>query len=100
MTAHSVAGQRVDRWLWFARFFKTRSTASRLVSAGRVRIGKGGATRRIAKPSQPVVEGDVLTFSQGRRVRVVRVVALGARRGPAAEAQTLFEDLAPPEADP
>ncbi len=87
----------MDRWLWFARFFKTRSAAARLVGAGRVRIGAGGATRRIAKPSQTVSEGDVLTFSQGRRVRVVRILALGSRRGPAPEAATLFEDLAPPE---
>ncbi|MFP3944203.1 MAG: RNA-binding S4 domain-containing protein [Alphaproteobacteria bacterium] len=92
------AAQRVDRWLWFARFFKTRSAAARLVAAGRVRIGTGGATRRMAKPSQTVAEGDVLTFPQGRQVRVVRIVALGHRRGPAPEAATLFEDLAPPGA--
>lgn len=101
MTAvRATSGQRVDRWLWFARFFKTRSGATRLVNAGRVRIGTGGATRRIVKPSQTVVAGDVLTFPQGRRIRVVRILAVGERRGPAAEARTLFEDLAPAEGDP
>lgn len=89
--------QRVDRWLWFARFFKTRTVASRLVAAGRVRIGADTGTDRITKASHCIQPGDVLTFPQGRRIRVVRVTALGQRRGPAAEAQALYEDLSPPE---
>lgn len=91
MTAR--AAQRVDRWLWFARFFRTRGTAARLVATGRVRVGTGGMTRRIEKPSHLVSEGDVLTFPQGPRVRVVRIISLGTRRGPAAEARTLFEEV-------
>jgi ribosome-associated heat shock protein Hsp15 len=55
---------------------------------------------RIAKPSAPVGPGDVLTFAQGRRIRVIRVAAIGRRRGPATEARTLYEDLAPPESLP
>lgn len=89
--------QRVDRWLWFARFFKTRTVASRLVAAGRVRISADTGTDRITKASHCIRPGDVLTFPQGRRIRVVRVTALGQRRGPAVEAQALYEDLSPPE---
>ncbi len=82
---------RIDKWLWQARFIKTRSLATKLVSGGHVRVN--GA--RIAKPAQPVGPGDVLTFAQGRRIRVVRVEALGLRRGPATEAQALYTDLDP-----
>ena len=50
---------------------------------------------RVTKAAQTVTAGDVLTFSQGRRVRVVRLEAIGSRRGPATEAQTLYTDLSP-----
>jgi len=80
---------RVDKWLWQARFFKTRSLAAKLVSAGHLRVNG----ERAVKPAQAVGPGDVLTFPQGRQVRVVRIVALGERRGPAPEAQALYEDL-------
>ncbi|MEQ9815109.1 MAG: RNA-binding S4 domain-containing protein [Azospirillaceae bacterium] len=83
---------RLDRWLWFARFFKTRSLASRACAAGAVRIDG----RAVAKANAAVRPGQVLTFVQGRHVRVIRVVALGSRRGPAPEAQALYEDLSPP----
>lgn len=86
---------RIDKWLWQARFFKTRSLAARVVSEGQVRLNSA----RVAKPAQPVAIDDVLTFPQGTRIRVVRVSAIGTRRGPAAEAQTLFTDLTPPETD-
>ena len=82
---------RLDKWLWQARFFKTRSLAARVVTAGHVRVNGEKAD----KPARAVTPGDVLTFVQARRVRVVRVVALGTRRGPAAEAQTLYSDLTP-----
>jgi ribosome-associated heat shock protein Hsp15 len=84
---------RLDKWLWHARFFKTRSLAAREVSAGHVRVN-GDKTD---KPARAVAPGDVLTFPQARRVRVVRVEALGERRGPAPEAQALYTDLSPPE---
>lgn len=84
---------RLDKWLWYARFFKSRTTASRLCAAGRVRINR----RVVDKAHATLRAGDVLTFPQARAIRVVRVRALGTRRGPAAEAATLYEDLAPPE---
>lgn len=83
---------RVDKWLWQARFFKTRSLAARVVAEHGVRING----LRVAKPAAQVSPGDVLTFATGARVRVARVLALGTRRGPAAEAWTLYEDLSPP----
>lgn len=83
---------RIDKWLWQARFFKSRALATKLCAAGRVRVG--GAV--ITKAHHPVRAGDVLTFPQARRIRVVRIAAPGVRRGPATEAHTLYEDLAPP----
>jgi len=83
---------RIDKWLWFARFFKTRSLAAKLCNGGTVRVS--GTV--ITKAHFTVKPGDVLTFPQGRHIRVVKVVALGTRRGPAEEARTLYEDLSPP----
>ena len=80
---------RIDKWLWHARFFKTRSLAAKQVSAGHVRLNAD----KISKPAQNVTPGDVLTFPQGRQIRVVRVEAIGDRRGPAPEAQTLYFDM-------
>lgn len=87
---------RLDKWLWYARFFKSRGLAAKTVSAGHVRVNGDKA----AKPAHMVGAGDVLTFPQSRRIRVVRVVAAGTRRGPASEAQTLYDDLTPPEEAP
>ncbi|MFV1594130.1 RNA-binding S4 domain-containing protein [Phaeobacter sp. JH20_36] len=80
---------RIDKWLWQARFFKTRSLSAKMVSAGHLRLNGN----KIAKPAQNVSLGDVLTFPQGRIIRTVRVEALGTRRGPATEAQALYFDL-------
>ena len=88
---------RIDKWLWFARFFRSRSLAAKAVTVSRVRVNRAV----IKKPSATVRPGDVLTFPQGSHVRVVRVIAAGLRRGPAAEARELYLDLAPPvPADP
>lgn len=88
---------RLDKWLFHARFFKTRSLSAKTVGEGAVRVN--GA--RIDKPAHPVGPGDVLTFSQGRAVRVVRIESLGVRRGPAEEARALYTDLSePPPAAP
>lgn len=84
--------QRLDKWLWFARFAKSRTVASRLCAEGRVRINRAIA----GKASATVRPGDVLTFPQGPHIRVVRVAHSGARRGPAEEARRLYEDLSPP----
>ena len=86
------AGLRLDKWLWYARFCKSRSLASQLCRDGRIRVNRNV----VDKPNHTVRPDDVLTFALGRHVRVIRVVALGVRRGPASEAQTLYEDLAPP----
>ncbi len=92
-TEESTPGRlRIDKWLWYARFFKTRSLAAKLCNDGGVRLS--GAV--VTKAHAAVKPGDVLTFAQGRHIRVVKVVALGSRRGPAPEAQALYEDLAPP----
>lgn len=83
---------RIDKWLWHARFFKTRSLASKLCAGGSLRVDGDP----IAKAHFQVRPGHVLTFPQGPHIRVVRVLAPGTRRGPAPEARLLYEDLAPP----
>lgn len=85
-------GQRLDKWLWFVRVIKTRTQAAGLVTDGKVRVNR----IRVEKPSQTVRPGDVVTVSVRGHVRVLRMVAAGERRGPPAEARTLFEDLTPP----
>ena len=88
--APEAAGRiRLDKWLHHARFWKTRSAAAEAVAGGRVRLNG----RRVTKPAQPVGPGDTLTFVQGARVRLIRVLALGDRRGPAEEARGLYHDL-------
>lgn len=82
---------RIDKWLWQARFCKSRALASKLCAAGRVRVSGS----LIQKAHHPVRVGDVLTFPQGHDIRVVRIAGLGLRRGPASEARLLYEDLAP-----
>lgn len=84
---------RVDKWLWHARFFKTRSLATKIVGAGHLRVNGD----KISKSSYGVGQGDVLTFAQAKQVRVIKIVALSTRRGPAPEAQMLYEDLDPPK---
>ena len=89
----AAAGEslRLDKWLWYARFFKTRANATRTISGGRFRLDG----EVMSKPHRAAQPGQVLTFTQGDRVRVIRVVALGTRRGPASEAVELYEDLSP-----
>lgn len=82
---------RLDKWLWYARFFKTRANATRAIASGRFRLDG----EVMSKPHRAAQPGQVLTFMQGDRVRVIRIVALGSRRGPAIEAVTLYEDLSP-----
>lgn len=83
---------RVDKWLWFARLFKSRTLAAALCQSGRLRIN-GTIVHKAHHALKP---GDVLTFPKADYIRVIRVMTLGSRRGPAAEAQTLYEDLDPP----
>ena len=84
---------RVDKYLWFARFFKTRSLATKRANGGRIRVNGN----KIKKSNDPVRVGDILTFAQGDQIRVIRVLDLGIRRGPAQEAQNLYEDITPKE---
>ncbi len=84
---------RIDKWLWHARFFKTRSLAAKVVSRGKLRVNG----QPISKPAYMVAALDVLTFPQANDVRVIKVLAMGERRGPAPEAQQLYEDLDPPK---
>ncbi|WP_420415648.1 RNA-binding S4 domain-containing protein [Roseibium sp.] len=83
---------RVDKWLWYARVTKSRSLAQKLAAGGHVRINKD----KISSASKTVKADDVLTIVLDRRVLVLKVVALGTRRGPYAEAKLLYEDLSPP----
>ena len=83
---------RVDKWLWHARFCKSRTLAAKLAASGKLRI----AGTLISKAHHAVKPGDVLTFPLGLHIRTVKILALGVRRGPAPEAQRLYEDLAPP----
>jgi ribosome-associated heat shock protein Hsp15 len=83
---------RADKWLWQARFFKTRALAAAAVEKGRMRLN----SQPFSKPGQRLRPGDVLTFAQGATIRVVRVIGPGTRRGPATEAQALYDDLDPP----
>ncbi len=88
-----TATQRLDKWLWFARLIKTRSQATALVNAGKVRVN----SVKVKKPSTALREGDVLTAVIHQKLRIVKVLAPGQRRGPAPEAQELYEDLTPEE---
>jgi len=90
---------RVDVWLWRARFAKTRSLAADLVERGAVRLTHQGRQVRLDKPSRSVHVGDELVFAIHQRVTALRIEALGERRGPPAEARTLYSPLPTSEAD-
>jgi ribosome-associated heat shock protein Hsp15 len=81
--------QRLDKWLWCARFMKARSDCTRLIEGGMVRINRQ-ATEKAHARLRP---GDVLTLPLRGQVRVVEVLALATRRGPASEAQCLYREL-------
>lgn len=84
-----TSGQRLDKWLWYARVAKSRTLAAGLVTGGKVRINR----TKVDKPSHTIKPGDVVTVSVGPKVRVLKVVAPGVRRGPATEARGLFDEL-------
>ncbi|MBX3531203.1 MAG: RNA-binding S4 domain-containing protein [Rhizobiaceae bacterium] len=90
--------QRIDKWLFFARVVKSRTLAAKLVESGKVRIN----AERVVQPAHAVKPGDGLTITLERQVLVLKVLAPGARRGPAEEARTLYENLSapPPKAAP
>lgn len=80
---------RIDKLLWFLRLAKTRGIAQRLVAEGHVR--RNGA--RVVRCHEPIGPGDVLTLPLAARVRVIEVLALPVRRGPASEAQACYRGL-------
>ena len=86
--------QRIDRWLWHARFARTRSAAQRLATSGHVRVNrdKDFAASRLVRP------GDVLTLALGRGVRIIRICGIAERRGSFEDAQRLYEDATSPAA--
>jgi ribosome-associated heat shock protein Hsp15 len=84
-------GLRLDKWLWHARFVRSRSRAADLCVSERLRVN--GVTVR--KAHHAVRPGDVLTFPQGHVIRVIRVIGLAERRGPASQMRALYEDLGP-----
>jgi ribosome-associated heat shock protein Hsp15 len=86
----SVEGAcRLDVWLWRARLFKSRARAAAFCAEDGLRINR----IKTGKAHHPVRLGDVLTLALGTQVRVLRVVSLGTRRGPASEARGLYENL-------
>ncbi|MEK7701300.1 MAG: RNA-binding S4 domain-containing protein [candidate division NC10 bacterium] len=85
------ASLRVDKWLWAARFFKTRSVAAVACAGGKVDVND-----EAAKPAKPVRAGDRLRITLPREKRIVKVLALSDTRGPAPVARALYEDLTPP----
>ena len=85
----SADRQRIDRWLWNARIVRTRSAAASLAIVGHVRVN--GV--RVAVPGRDVKCGDVVTVALHGGVRVLKVIGLAPRRGNAAAASLLYEDL-------
>jgi ribosome-associated heat shock protein Hsp15 len=81
--------QRLDKWLWFARFARTRGAAQDLVEAGKVRF----AGRRITSPAHGLKIGDILTIAAPHATLVVKVIGFGARRGDASSVAALYETL-------
>ena len=81
--------QRLDKWLWQARFYKTRGLAQRMCAAGKIRIN----SQRVRKAHYALKVGDIITLPQGAHIRVLRILAMPERRGPASEAKFCYEEL-------
>jgi ribosome-associated heat shock protein Hsp15 len=86
-------GERLDKWLWAARFYKSRTQAAEACGGGKVDVNE-----QAAKPARLVRPGDLLHISQRDGRRIVRIVALAVRRGNGADAALLYADLTPPSA--
>ena len=80
---------RLDTWLWYARFYKSRSLSSKAILGGKLRIN----SNKITKPATKVKTNDVLTVNYVNEIRIIQIQSLGSRRGPASEAQSLYIDL-------
>jgi ribosome-associated heat shock protein Hsp15 len=88
--------QRLDKWLWCARFMKARADCARLVAEGSLRINR----QPTEKPHARLRVGDVVTLALRGDVRVIEILALASRRGPAPEARLLYRDIPPAHATP
>lgn len=91
-TAEPVRKERLDKFLFFSRALKSRTLAQKVIETGAIRVN----SERTDRSDLKVGAGDVLTMSLHGRIVVWRIVDCGTRRGPAAEAQGLYEDLSPP----
>jgi ribosome-associated heat shock protein Hsp15 len=85
--------QRLDKWLWCARFLKSRADCARLIAEGSFRINR----QPTDKPHAKLRPGDIITMPLRGDIRVIEVLALAARRGPAPEALGLYREIAPPQ---
>lgn len=85
--------QRIDKWLWHARFVKTRSLAQKLVTSGKVRVD----SEKITNAARKVSASNVLTITLERDVRIIEITGIPKRRGPYIEAQIYYTDLTPPK---
>lgn len=90
-----MAEMRVDKWLWAARIFKSRTLAGAACAGGKVDVND-----QAAKPSRAIKPGDRLEVTLARGKKVLRVVELSERRGPATTAAAMYEDLSPPPPPP
>jgi ribosome-associated heat shock protein Hsp15 len=95
---HEDGSRRIDKWLWCARRFRTRTVASRFVAETSVRVTRSGVTSRIDRPGFQLRAGDEVSFLLGERLHVVRVLDFAERRGSPEAARNLFEDVAVPAA--
>ena len=82
---------RLDIWLWHARFYKSRGLSSKAILSGKLRVN----SIKIIKPASKVKINDVLTINHVNTVRIIQIQSIGSRRGPASEAQALYNDLSP-----
>lgn len=89
----SLISQRIDKWLWHARFFKTRSIAQKQVTTGKVRVD----SEKISSPSRKVLPGNILTITMSRDIKIIEIVGIADKRGPYIQAQLLYNDLTPPK---
>ncbi len=92
----ALSGQRLDKWLWFARVAKSRTLAATLVTEGKIRINGD----RVEKPAHTVRAGDTVTIVMRQRVRILKVLKFAAKRGSATVSAALFDDLSPPPPKP
>jgi ribosome-associated heat shock protein Hsp15 len=91
-TEAPIRKERLDKFLFFSRALKSRTLAQKVIETGAIRIN----SERTIRSDHKVGAGDVLTMSLQNRIVVWRIIDVGVRRGPASEAQSLYEDISPP----